>query len=66
MPQLDSSVLQGHREQILAHLQLANIAAGYVWGSGDDDVVKVCQLVLLDVCHDAGTMPWLCVMMRGR
>ena len=61
MPQLDSSVLQGHREQILAHLQLANIAAGYVWGSGDDAVVKVCQPVLLAMCHDAGTMTLLSV-----
>ena len=66
MPQLDSSVLQGHREQVLAHLQLANIAVGYVWGSGDHDVVKVSQSVMLVMCHDAGTMTWLrSVMMRG-
>ena len=43
MPQLDSSSLQGHRELFLAHLQLSNISAGYVWGCGDDNVVKVCS-----------------------
>jgi hypothetical protein len=41
MPKLDWRRLTGHRQKRLAHLQLAIIAAGYVWQNGDKGASKV-------------------------
>ena len=41
LDQLDASVLDGHRELRLAHLQLSLIASGYVWQDGDKGVATV-------------------------
>ncbi|RUS83670.1 hypothetical protein EGW08_008576, partial [Elysia chlorotica] len=52
LPQLDASVLKGHRQLRLAHLQLSLIASGYVWQDGDRGVAKVLpQCIAVPYCQ---------------